>query len=119
MKKKIKWIIITLIVCFLLLWGIELAACERPTALYGNEFTTQYRQTNIISNIDCLKVIHYSETNATVYYVSKGKAAGNMLYFSRDGSDWAMSSWETIWSSSGSADSVPWPYFWHFLYAIL
>ncbi len=70
----------------------------------------------MIGDIDYLRVLDYSDEFARVYYVSKNKAVGDVVAFEKKDDDWLYSRWDTIWSDTGSASSVIWPYWWHFLY---
>ena len=38
------------------------------------------------------------------------------IYFSANNGVWQEISWKTIWSTSGSASEVIYPYWWHFIY---
>lgn len=41
---------------------------------------------------------------------------GNVLSFEKVDNNWKETNWDTIWSASGSASDVIWPYWWHFIY---
>ena len=112
---KKRRIIISII--FLLLvspWLFSLATCEYATIKYGDEFKGLEAQTNMLTQSDYLKVLDVSETYAKVYYVSP--YSGNVLYFEKSSEAWRMVEWETVWSSTGSASGVVWPYWYHFIY---
>ena len=44
------------------------------------------------------------------YYCEHG---GDVITFVLDDNKWIMKEWNTVWSSSGSADGIQWPYIWH------
>ena len=109
MKKRC---VIILIICFIMLimlWMSSFIKCEILTARYKNEFIGQYKQTNMISNVDYFKILKYTDDVATVYYVSKN-SAGNVVFFTKENGLWVMKQWETVWSKTGSADGFIWPY---------
>ena len=61
--------------------------------------------------------MNYSDEYAEVYYVSKHRAGGNIVSFIKENNEWKFNKWEqTVWSSTGSASDVIWPYWWHFIY---
>ena len=117
MKKIIKIIFIIIIVCFFVIWGLAIAKCEILTHQHGKEFNTIYKENTMMGEIDYLKVLDYSETSARVYYVSKNKTGGDILIFSKKDGIWVYERWErTVWSKTGSASDIIWPYWWHFIY---
>lgn len=109
MKKRIIIVAVVVISCFALFWIGSFIRCEILTAQHAQEFSELYKLTNMINKIDYLKVMEYSEDNARVYYVTKN-SFGNMITFVKQDNHWDMVNWETIWSASGSADGVVWPY---------
>ena len=56
-----------------------------------------------------LKVFKYSETKSDVYYSDEDGENGCMLTFIKEDGEWAMVSWDVIWSKYGSADDITWP----------
>lgn len=108
--KKLKIIIISIIVCFLLFWGGSIVRCEVLTYLHGKEFETLYKANTMIIKPDYLKLLNYSDSSARVYYVTKHEY-GNIMTFEKQDNQWVFNKWEsTVWSSSGSADGFVWPY---------
>lgn len=82
---------------------------EYLTWRYGNEFVGLEMQTNMLDSAKYLKVLKYSECEATVFYVSD---TGDLITFVKDAdNNWIRESWKTIWSESGSADGFYWPYY--------
>ena len=46
-------------------------------------------------------------------YVTPEKEQGLILYFTKnENNTWEMSNWDCVWSKSGTADGIQWPYFW-------
>jgi hypothetical protein len=86
--------------------------------IHGNEFAEAYKENTMLGDMDYWKVLDYSATSARVYYVSVGNSSANILSFTEENGQWKYDRWEnTVWSTSGSADGIIWPYWWHFFYA--
>ena len=101
-------IIQTIIFLFLV---IPYGKVEVNTMLHKNEFSESYKQTNMISNVEYLKVFSYSKNKAKVFYKSKdGDGFGeDFVYLKKKKGKWKMYNWETIWASSGSASEFTYP----------
>lgn len=111
MKKFLLKVILIGLIMFCFIWGISVLKCEILTWKYGGQFKTVYQENNMMGDIDYLKVLNYSETNARIYYVSKNRAGGDILSFSKHNDVWKYDKWErTVWSKTGSADGFIWPY---------
>jgi len=114
MKKILKFIPIILVVCFLLFWGVSTLKCEVLTWQHGRSFPFPNDINSMCGEMDYLKVLKYTDTNARVYYVSDNRSVGNTATFIRHGNNCEYYKWEkTIWSKSGSADDFVFPYFYH------
>ena len=115
--KKIIALIIT--GCLLMSFLFPFLKHDVLTSLHGNEFEGLYMQTSMISHddVDSLRVLSYSNNSARIYYV--GVTSGNVLEFSRNDDAWELVSWNTMWSSDGSAGEFIWPYFYHSVEGIL
>ena len=106
-----------IIILFIFIWIFSIARCEILTIKYGNKFQEIYHENTMMGEIDYLKVLDYSDTTARVYYVSANKSSGDILTFTKEKGIWTYDNWEkTVWSDTGSASSVIWPYWWHFIY---
>ena len=117
MKKKLIWLIVILAVMIpILLWISALIECEILTQKYYDDFEQAYTQNTMLGEMEYFKVLSCDENTAQVYYVSKGMTDANVLTFKNDNDQWQEISWETIWSTSGSASEVIYPYWWHFIY---
>ena len=117
MKNIIKNILLLPITFFLIVWGASLLKCSVLTIMLGKEFETAYTENTMIGDIDYLRILEYSENFAKVYYVSKNRSGGNVLSFKKENGKWKYNNWEeTVWSATGSASDVIWPYWWHFIY---
>jgi hypothetical protein len=110
-------IILSPVLCFLIIWGIALSKCEILTQIHGNEFAEIYKENTMLGDMEYLKVLDYSKDRAHVYYVSLNYSSANILTFEKANEKWRQSDWKTVWSTSGSADNVVWPYWLHFFYA--
>lgn len=82
-------------------------------------------------NVEYFKVIKYEKESAGIYfsdktishlmeslndeyaaviYVEQGHSSVSLFVFkNEDKNMWKLSSWHTVWSASGSADSMTWP----------
>ncbi|MBR2191485.1 MAG: hypothetical protein IJ883_07795 [Eubacterium sp.] len=108
-KTRIVLLIIQTIVFLFLV--IPYGKVEMNTMLHKNEFSDCYRQTNMISDVEYLKVFSYSKNKAKVFYKSKdGDGFGeDFVYLKKKNGKWKMYNWETIWASSGSASEFTYP----------
>ena len=122
MKTKIKYLIIGFVLCLIITNVYSLIKCEVLTHKHYDEFKDAYKQNTMLGDMEYFKVLSYSPYRtydfAQVYYVSKGNTAGNVLTFkyNYDADLWEEISWSTIWSTTGSASEVIYPYWWHFIY---
>ena len=118
MKKfRITLIVLSPILCFLIVWGISLANCEILTHIHGNEFAETYKENTMLGDMAYWKVLDYSENHARVYYVSINHSNADVLTFVKENGLWKSDKWETVWSTTGSADNVIFPYWWHFFHS--
>lgn len=117
MKKKFFSIILVGIVLIpILFWISSLIKCEVLTHKYYKAFERAYTNNTMLGEMEYFKVLSCDGKTAEVYYVSKDKTDANVLTFVNDSGTWVETSWNTIWSSSGSASDVIYPYWWHFIY---
>ena len=104
-----------LAVC-IIIWGVALIRCEVLTHRYHAEFVHAHESNTMLGEMQCFKVLRRTEAEAEVYCVSKGWTDANVLSFERRNGAWEEVGWNTIWSTTGSASEVIWPYWWHFIY---
>lgn len=117
MKVSIK-ILILIMSSFLIVWGVSLARCEILTFIHGAEFTDLYETNTMLGEQEYLKILEYSDEYAKIYYVGTDNSMGNILSFVKNGEHWDYYRWERcVWSTSGNADGIIWPYWWHFFYS--
>ena len=116
MKKPIPALLLTVILIFSAVWLGALVKCEKLTDEYYEEFKSGHLQTGFHDELEYFKVLSCDGTNAEVYYVAKDHANGCVLDFALREGEWSMTDWDTIWSDTGSASDVIWPYWWHFIY---
>lgn len=109
--RKQKKTLIVIAACILILLIIPYIKVEILTWQYGREFASLYRLTNMVEGIDYFKVMDYSGTSARVYYVTSNRSAGILLTLVQQDGQWALETWEAIWSKTGSADGFMWPYY--------
>lgn len=115
MKKKQK-LILALLLIPSGIWLSTIVKCEILTQKYYNDFEYAYRDNPMLGEMEYFKVLQCDKETAEVYYVSKGMAGADVLTFERKNSSWIETGWRTIWSASGSASNVVYPYWWHFVY---
>ena len=109
MKKKIVAALIAVpLLAALIVISFPYLKAEYLTAKYGSQFEDEYVQTHMLDYADYCKVLDYDGSHARCVYIEKGVCT-NVLEFDYNGSSWVMTRWDTIWSSSGSADSLMWP----------
>ncbi len=118
MNKHVKRIpayaFVSIVVLFLIVWGVALLKCEFLTHKYYDDFKLAYQSNTMINDVKYFKVLHCDGNTAQVYYVSGDY--GNVLSFVNQNGTWAETGWRTIWSKSGSASDSVWPYWWqHFI----
>lgn len=108
-KKIFATILLVFISVFFLYWLHSLISCEILTAKHGEEFVGLDQQTNMLKSSNIIKVLEYSDTSATVYY--KSEDGGDILEFRKINEEWKLNKWvATVWSKTGSADDIMWPY---------
>ena len=117
---KRKYITRSFIFVLFILLVLQMSAVikiEILTAKYYDIFQDAYKSNTMLGEMDSFKVLEYDGATAKVYYISKNKTSGDVLSFANVDGAWEETYWETIWSKSGSASDVIWPYWWHFIYA--
>ena len=115
-KKALLIIVIVAIMIPTAFWASALIKCEMLTQKYYDDFKQAYTQNTMLEEMEYFKVLSCDENTAEVYYVSKDMTDANVLTFKNNNGVWQQISWETIWSASGSASGVIYPYWWHFIY---
>lgn len=85
---------------------------EILTLLHGKEFSGLEKQTNMLAESEYFKVFAFDREHlAQVYYVEKNHSSGNLFTFIKEDEEWKLYQWDTIWSLSGSADDIIWPFY--------
>ena len=100
-------------ICFVLFWSLSLLKCEFLTYAYYEEFEFAYESNSMFDEIEYFKVLSCCESTASVYYVSKDMTRGDVLTFTKENGAWKEVAWKTIYSTTGSASDVIWPYWYH------
>ena len=117
MKRRSLWIVVSLMIAILLLiWVGALLKCEILTAMYHDDFSDAYKGNTMLGEMEYFKVLRCNGETAQVYYVGKNMSGGNVLTFEKQNGIWVETYWDVIWSDSGSASDVIYPYWWHFIY---
>lgn len=107
MKKIAKFLLVLLMV-FVILSYVKV---EFLTWRHGEQFAELYKMSNMLDDIDCYKVMEYSDTNAEVYYVQGEHLGADLFYFSKRNDEWVLDGWKTVWAKHGSADDWIWPFY--------
>ncbi len=114
--KTLALILVAVVALPVVIWLSSLLKCELLTQRYYEDFERAYQQNTMLEEIEYFKVLRCNNKTAKVYYVSKDMTDGNVLTFERKNGTWVETSWDTVWSSTGSASDVIYPYWWHFIY---
>ena len=116
-KKSI--IVLIIIAVILFVWLSFVLYANILTANHAEEFRdTKAMQYNFLhawdpSDYD-LRVLSYSDSQATVYYFSE--CGGEKARFVKNSDAWIFDEILAIWSKQGSADDIfIWPYFKHYV----
>lgn len=115
-KKFFSMILVGIALIPILFWISSLIKCEVLTYKYYSDFERAYTNNTMLGEMEYFKVLSCDGMTAEVYYVSQDKTDANVLTFTNESGTWIETSWNTIWSSSGSASDVIYPYWWHFIY---
>ena len=116
---KRKWwllLIIAVILTPTVIWLSSLIKCEVLTEKYYDDFELAYTQNSMLGDMEYFKVLSCDGVTAEVYYVGKDMSGADVLTFQYTDGQWSQTAWETVWSSTGSASEVIFPYWWHFIY---
>ncbi len=108
MKKTQTWVLVSLICVILLLLFSPYIKAEYLTHKHGEQFQGLESQTKMLKDSRYFKVLEYTDQYAKVFYVSN---TGDLITFVKNNGSWELSTWETVWSTSGSADGFMWPYY--------
>ncbi len=115
-KKRLLMLVIVVIALPIIFWVSSLIKCEILTYKHYQDFENAYKQNTMLGEMEYFKVLYCDGDKAEVYYVGKGITDANILTFEKANGSWVETSWEVIWSVSGSASEVIYPYWWHFIY---
>ncbi len=115
-KRKFVVIIFVCIAALVLLQTIALIKCEILTNRYYADFEYAYRDNSMLGEMETFKVLNCDGQTARVYYIEAGKTMAHVLTFEKVDGAWQETGWRCIWSTTGSASEVIWPYWWHFIY---
>lgn len=115
-RKLTVWILIIFLVVFVLFQSIALIKCEILTYKYYADFEVACRENSMLGEMERFKVLNCDSQTAEVYYIESGKLMAHVLSFEKVNGSWEDTGWRCIWSTTGSASEVIWPYWWHFIY---
>ena len=116
MKNRWKILIGSLVLILVLIWVASLIKCEILTHTYFTDFEFAYTQNTMLGDMEYFKVLSCNGEVASVYYVENDMSMAHVLTFENTDGTWMETGWEVIWSTSGSASQVIYPYWWHFIY---
>ena len=128
-KKRMIIALISIFAALILIW-ILVSALEnmlieknanennKPIAynFYYADFEEAHRGNPMLGEVESFKVLNCDGQTAEVYYIESGKTGAHVLSFEKTDGCWAETGWRCIWSTTGSASEVIWPYWWHFIY---
>ena len=123
MDKRVKTtgcLVMLLLVGVMSYWLCEVIRCEYLTGKHYGEFEYAYLSGTEIEKLEDLKVLHYSDHAAEVYYTEHGMASGNVVSYVRYGAEWVVSDWEIlwdVWDEQRNPAQCVWPYLWDYIYA--
>ena len=115
-RKGTLWILLVCLAVIVLVQSIALVKCELLTSQYYADFEDAYRDNPMLGEMESFKVLNCDGQTAEVYYIESGKTGAHVLSFEKTDGCWAETGWRCIWSTTGSASEVIWPYWWHFIY---
>ena len=117
MKRRLIAIVLLIAIAIpIVFWVSSLVKCEALTRKYYEDFAHAHEQNSWVGELEYFKVLECDDTMAQVYYVSKGRTCANVLTFEKQDGIWQEKMFRTIWSDTGSASEVIYPYWWHFIY---
>jgi len=105
--KAFKIISITLIAIIFVSWIIPFARNEILTAKHLHELEFEDKE-----YFEELKVVKYNKNTAKIYAVNNGRGAAILVTFKKIDGKYEYDHWDAVWSKTGSADDMLWPYFW-------
>lgn len=111
-----KRLVCAVLAVFLLIWGAALIRCAYLTRVHYEDFEKAWMQNPMLSAVGDFKVLRCDGETAEVYYIAKDHYSGDVLRFELREGEWIETDWRTVWSETGSASGVIWPYWWHFIY---
>lgn len=107
-------VILSLVLVFVVSMGIlffPYAKAEILTMFHKDEFEDQYEQIGWIRSIEYFRVISYNEKNATVIYIEEDHYGCFKVNFEFNDGAWKFTSFDCVWSATGSASGFMWPYY--------
>ena len=113
MKKGIvkKCIIIGICMFFLLVVVFPYVKVELLTFFHGDEFPNIVEDIAMIDGMEYIKVMEYSDESAEVLCISKEHGATILCYYEKKNDEWNLETWSCIWSDTGSASELIWPFY--------
>lgn len=115
-RKMFFWIPVICLAFLLCVQSIGLIKCEILTNQYYSDFKFAYQNNTMLGEMESFKVLNCDGQTAQVYYIEEGKTAAHVLSFKKVNENWQETDWRCVWSTTGSASEVIWPYWWHFIY---
>lgn len=110
-NKKTKYLLYVVVATVIIFVTASYGKVEFLTFQYGDEFSKEYNQIGMFDEIEYFKVMEYTDGVAQVYYVIKDRSAGVLVNYLKIEKTWSLDTWKTVWSSSGSANGLIWPYY--------
>ena len=119
-RKIVKWSILAIFLSFVLIWGGSLLKDGILTMLHGDKLANlNFYEGEEGFPYTWMRIIDYSETEIEVYFVRNvgedDSIGGIGKYRCNDHGYWFYSE-SVVWSTSGTADTLIWPYWYHIYY---
>lgn len=102
-KKTLIYVLVTILILAI----VPYIVVEMKTIKYRNIVKNLYEQTGVIDSNNYCKVIGCSNNTLEIVYADTKSV--NKCWFEKHGENWILSSWETIYSTEGSASNFQYP----------
>ena len=113
-KKHAGRLICAVLLAACVFWLCSVLFCEVQTQLHGDTFsqlgeTVFENEMRAYSQPTRCKILRLSRDSAQVYYYTPW-VGGVVVNYARTDDTWQFTSEGAVWSASGSADDIIWPY---------
>lgn len=108
--KKLRKLLLIIILIFVVVWGLSVAKCEYLTHQYEDKYRDIVEEFSVGDGY--YKILETDWAYTRIYCVvdNEHNKVGVELLVDNPGEK--IYTYRTIWSSTGNADGVLWPYLW-------